>query len=220
MWSVDTETYLLSRWGQTLKLAGVELQHPALIKEIIDEYDYTGRYYHTKEHLRSMFRVYDRFFKDPNVEVEFAIWYHDFFYDVKSKTSEARSAEHASDKLTNDLKLPLDLGIRVGKLILSTQYQVDPKSRDKMILRDVELSIFGEFPEFFDEYEENIRREYSFVPIADFRVGRAEILQRFLRPVFYSTPELQTSPYEGWAQSNIRRSLEKLKAFNSQEVQF
>ena len=127
MWSVGTETYLLSRWGQTLKLAGVELQHPVLIKEIIDEYDYTGRYYHTKEHLRSMFRVYDRFFKDPNVVVEFAIWYHDFFYDVKSKTSEARSAEHASDKLTNDLKLPLDLGIRVGKLILFTQYQVRPQ---------------------------------------------------------------------------------------------
>ena len=89
-----------------------------------------------------------------------------------------------------------------------------------MILRDVDLSIFGEVPEFFDEYEENIRREYSFVPIADFRVGRAEILQRFLRPVFYSTPELQASPYEGWAQNNIRRSLEKLKAFNSQEVPF
>jgi predicted metal-dependent HD superfamily phosphohydrolase len=53
---------------------------------------------------------------------------------------------------------------------------------------DVDLSIFGQSEARFDEYEAQIRQEYSWVPPTIFAAKRTEILERFLgREHIYAT---------------------------------
>ena len=70
---------------------------------------------------------------------------------------------------------------------------------------DADLSILGAPPDEFDRYEGQIRREYAFVPEAEWRERRPRILRRFLdRPRIFETPEF--ARLEAPARSNLSRS--------------
>ena len=63
----------------------------------------------------------------------------------------------------------------------------------------------------FIEYEEQIRREYSWVPEEIFMSKRAEILERFLaRKVIYRTPKFHDT-HEKQARANLSASLKRLR---------
>ena len=63
----------------------------------------------------------------------------------------------------------------------------------------------------FDEYEQNIRREYSWVPEDQFRQGRSAILQMFLdRDSIYLT-DFFKGKYESQARENLQRSIDALR---------
>lgn len=208
---VDTETYLRNRWQVTLQKAEATGASPHLIEEILEAYSGPGRYYHVRSHLRHMFETYDRFFSDPNnVVLELAIWYHDFVYDPKAKDNEERSSDIAVARIKHGLQLVPEVGLEAKDLILFSRYQRAPTTRNEMILQDVDLAIFGEEQSLFSEYERGIRQEYSFVPLEDYRQGRAAILKRFLRNPFYCTADMQFSSYETLAQGNIRKAIEAL----------
>jgi predicted metal-dependent HD superfamily phosphohydrolase len=64
-----------------------------------------------------------------------------------------------------------------------------PSSEDAKLLTDIDLSILGADPARFDEYEEQVRKEYEWVAPEAFRTGRGRILAQFLgRPAIYSCP--------------------------------
>ena len=207
---MNTNTYLKSRWALTLQRAEADGAKPSLLDEILEAYGSPGRHYHTKEHLRHMFEVYDRFFFKPTSTHELTFWYHDFFYDATRHDNEDRSADLAQKRVELDLQVPSFIGSKVKDLILFSHYTRPPISRDEGILHDVDLAVFGERTFQFERYEKGIRLEYSFVPEADYRKGRASILRKFLQSPFYFTPELIYSSYEKLAQINIRRSIELL----------
>jgi len=74
-------------------------------------------------------------------------------------------------------------------------------------LIDIDLSILGKSQREFEEYEKNIREEYSWVPEEQFRAGRQVVLQRFLeRDSIYST-DFFRKKYENQAIRNIENSL-------------
>ena len=76
---------------------------------------------------------------------------------------------------------------------------------------DIDLSIFGQLKEIFDEYEANIRKEYEFYPLEIYNPGRMKILNSFLNKEFiYQIPEVRKK-YEKKARENLQRSIEKLK---------
>jgi len=195
-----------------LKRAEVKGPKPSLLDEILESYGSPGRHYHTKEHLRHMFGVYDRFFSNQTLVQELTFWYHDFFYDATRQDNEDRSASLAQKRVELDLHLASPIGANVKELILFSHYTRPPVSRDERVLHDVDLAIFGEAPSLFERYEKSIRLEYFFVPEGDYRKGRASILRMFLRDPFYFTPEMHNSSYEELAQRNIRRSIELLEA--------
>jgi predicted metal-dependent HD superfamily phosphohydrolase len=210
---VKTKEYLASRWGETLKLVGSTGAPISIFEEILTRYQEPWRYYHTLEHLRSGFEVLDRYLKAKTTgQIELAFWYHDFEYDPKSTDNESRSAEVASERITKTLQIPLTFAIEVGKLILATKHTSTPSTESAKILLDMDLSILGEVPTVFDQYELDIRREYPefLVPKEIFRETRREILRRMLRDPFYNTPEMRLSPYESRVRSNIERSISKL----------
>ena len=206
-----TRDYLTARWAETLRLVGSEGASPEVIEEILAKYQEPGRFYHTIEHLRSGFEVLDRHLRmKTGGDIELAFWYHDFIYDPRALDNENKSAEVASDRITKALQIPLNFAIGVGKLILATRRLADPGTEQAKVLIDMDLSILGETAPAFDLYEENIRKEYSWVPEVDFRKDRREILERFLKPTIFFTPELRSSLYEVRARENLQRSIGKL----------
>jgi predicted metal-dependent HD superfamily phosphohydrolase len=210
---IKTRDYLTARWDETLKLVGSTGTPLSVFEEILTKYQEPWRYYHTLEHLRSGFEVLDRYLKAKTTgQIELAFWYHDFEYDPKSTDNENKSAQAASERVTKVLQLPLTLAIEVGRLILATKHTTTPSTESAKVLLDMDLSILGEVPEVFDQYELNIRREYPefMVPKEIFRETRREILKQMLRDPFYNTPEMRSSPYESRVRFNIEGSISKL----------
>jgi predicted metal-dependent HD superfamily phosphohydrolase len=81
---------------------------------------------------------------------------------------------------------------------------------DEKILVDVDLSILGAKSERFDEYERQVREEYSWVPAPIFRSKRKATLAEFLnRPTIFNTEKF-VGVYEARARENLRRSVAKL----------
>lgn len=95
----------------------------------------------------------------------------------------------------------------VRDLVLVTRHSGSPVSVDEQVLVDIDLSILGADTPRFDEYERQIRAEYSYVPGFLFRRKRKQILQSFLdRPVIYSTAVLRYR-LEARARENLGRAI-------------
>src|SRR5207253_1454914 len=104
-----------------------------------------------------------------------------------------------------------ELSASVAALIMATKSHDPGLHPNAPLLVDVDLSILGKPPERFEEYEEQIRREYDWVPQEVFAAKRAEILERFLsRERIYST-DLFLDKYEQQGRINLRNSVNKLR---------
>ncbi|MBI4144416.1 N-methyl-D-aspartate receptor NMDAR2C subunit [Candidatus Woesearchaeota archaeon] len=179
---------------------------------LCEMYSNSERFYHTMTHVRNCLVELDsvRGLVQRFDSVEFAIWYHDAIYDSGVKDNEERSAQLAYD-VCLAAQLPKEFAGRVSDLILVTKHNVIPGRIDAEILIDVDLSILGKSPEEFDEYEKNIRREYSEVPEDKFRQGRSTILQMFLNRTSVYLTDFFKAKYEMQARKNLQRSINKLR---------
>ena len=107
--------------------------------------------------------------------------------------------------------LDTTVGVRVRDLILATRHDVSPPAGDTALLVDVDLAILGSPAERFDEYERQVRQEYSWVPGFLFKRKRREILEEFLRrPALYNTEHFR-SRYDAAARANLTRSIQQLE---------
>ena len=140
-------------------------------------------------------------------EVELALWFHDAIYDIKGHHNEQRSADWARDAL-RDAGVDTGSAQRVHDLVMATRHTAVPSAQDERLLVDIDLSILGAERARFDECEQQIRREYAYVPGFLFRRKRREILKGFLdRPAIYSTPHFHDR-LEARARDNLRRVTE------------
>ena len=99
---------------------------------------------------------------------------------------------------------------RVHALVMATRHSVVPASADARLVVDIDLSILGADTGRFDEYEEQVRREYAWVADAVFRARRREVLQRLLdRRSLYGTSHFRDR-LEQRARQNLQRSLRQL----------
>lgn len=67
---------------------------------------------------------------------------------------------------------------------------------------DVDLAILGSTPERFAEYEEQVRKEYEWVPEEIYAVKRKEILKSFADKIFW-TKEMRNSIYQERLKDNL-----------------
>jgi predicted metal-dependent HD superfamily phosphohydrolase len=99
--------------------------------------------------------------------------------------------------------------------VLATKQHDGSLHPDAPLLVDVDLSILGQPPERFWQYENQIRAEYEWVPNEVFATRRAEILEQFLaRKRIYSTDNFFRK-YEAQARMNLRASVENLRGGSS-----
>jgi predicted metal-dependent HD superfamily phosphohydrolase len=139
-----------------------------------------------------------------------AIWWHDAVYDPAAAENEARSADMAKAGL-RELGASLHEREEVARLIrLTAGHEVEEGDRLGEMVVSIDLSILGASEADYDEYARNVRAEYAHVSDELWRVGRAQVLQRFLgTPVIFPDPDFRAR-YEARARENMARELASL----------
>jgi predicted metal-dependent HD superfamily phosphohydrolase len=99
---------------------------------------------------------------------------------------------------------------RVSAAILATRHDKEVRDSDAQLMVDVDLAILGTSPEIFWAYEENIRREYAWVPQHLFVQNRAEILRGFLRRPHIYYHRRYRERLEQNARLNLQQAIAKL----------
>ncbi len=178
---------------------------------LIAQYSESHRAYHTLAHIEQCLNELEqtRQLADNPDAVELALWYHDAIYDTKAKDNEEKSAKLLAEVMKD--ALPNNFIMYVVNLIMATKHTTIPTYPDIKLVVDIDLSILGQPENIFDEYEQQIRKEYEWVPEDAFVAGRSGILKSFLGRLFiYSTGFFRTK-YETQARQNIARSLARLQ---------
>lgn len=171
------------------------------------------RAYHNLSHIAALLALADEVrlhMHQPEV-VEFAIWFHDVIYDTHSTDNEVRSAAFARDALRM-MQVPDHITTAVEQCILATQRHEAPAlpHPDLPLFLDLDLSILGAPEGIYRSYRNAIRTEYDWVPDAEYRAGRAAVLEKFqARPGLYFT-RLMADRYEERARHNIALELRDL----------
>lgn len=212
----NVNKYIAARWERTMALVKAPDQREVakLLTEICVRYTEAHRFYHTLEHLRACFQVLDSEMAKlvGGGSIELALWFHDIVYRTEGKDNEEVSAQLAERWI---VRIGLDAGFaeQVGNLVRATTHVNEPGTREAKVLLDVDTSILSASSEVFDQYELDIRKEYQWVPSAQYKAGRTKVLEGFLsREWIYSTPEFRNGPREGLARANLERSIARLKS--------
>lgn len=195
-------------WARLMQALGNPIGSDAILKDVLAHYAEPHRAYHNLVHILSMLdEMENAGLFSP--ELAFAIWFHDIVYDPLAKDNEKRSAEVAKHA-ARTLGLLDSFSNEVDILIMGTVH-ISPSEEERIWwIIDLDLAILGKPAEEFDAYEAGIRAEYGMYSDADFRAGRAKILQSFLDRVSIYTTPLFRKRYEDAARSNLRRSIKKL----------
>jgi len=182
-----------------------------LFLRLREAYTEPHRHYHTDRHVAECLTRFARLRHVARfpAEIEAAIWFHDAVYDPRRPDNEERSAAWAA-RFLSDAGVAAQSVDRVVQLVRATRTH-EPHDRDAEILLDIDLGILGTPADVFDGYDAEIRLEYHFVPEAQFRRGRADILEGFLaRPAIYRTPSF-AAKLERPARDNLARKVMELR---------
>ncbi|WP_194823576.1 metal-dependent phosphohydrolase [Micromonospora sp. S-DT3-3-22] len=210
-------TELIDRWVAAALTAGA-VDGPALTaagSDLLARWREPHRRYHTAHHLRAVLDLVDRHadLADRPERVALAAWTHDAVYDPRAAAdaNERASAELAGTLLTG-LGVPAATVAEVRRLVLLTAgHRTAPGDRDGALLCDADLAVLATPPEVYDGYASAIRAEYAHVPEADFRTGRARVLDGLLAlPALFRLPPL-AARWEAPARANLRRELASLR---------
>lgn len=202
----------LARWHALCDAFGVLTDDAARDQEfgrVLSSWRSIGRHYHTAAHLAACLFELDRvreLARRP-AEVEWALWYHDAIYRPWRRDNEVRSATWAARVLATDAATS---AARVFEAIEATRHIAPDSSNsnsvgDVSLVLDIDLAILGAPEPVYDVFEQQIRREYWFVPRLKYLAARRAILSRLLsRPRIYYF-EYFRDRYETQARHNLQR---------------
>lgn len=182
--------------------------------DLLNRYAEPGRRYHDRRHLAEVLDAVDALAEHAvHVDdVRLAAWFHDAIYDIPAAAgqNERASADLAIERLTA-LGLPRERVARVAALVRATEAHDPGTDPDTAVLSDADLAVLGSSPQRYAQYADAIRAEYADVPEADFRHGRAAILDTLLdRPHVYATTTARTL-WEAAAVRNLTDEIATLR---------
>ncbi len=198
------------RWDDAWRAVGGTGGADGALEALLARYREPQRHYHTVRHLEESFARYEQVRErcaHPG-EVAIALLFHDAVYDPRAGDNEARSADLAVAEMGRRGTAP-DAAERVRDLILATRHVGPPPTEDAALLVDIDLGILAADAARFDEYEQDIRREYVWVPGILFRRKRRGILQGFLdRDRVFVSGAFDAD--EAAARRNLLRAIDRL----------
>ena len=188
----------------------------SIFLEAREAYRSPGRHYHTWDHVLECVANRHKLPCEAPRAALLALVFHDAVYVAGRKDNEAQSATLARDVISEHASLDEAELEAIERIILATQSHRPPAEASATLrtVLDIDMSILGAEPSRYDEYAEEVRREY--VPAAatqgQFAFGRAQFLSRLLAegPI-YSTAEGRAL-WEGPARANIAREIARLNA--------
>lgn len=217
----STEIFLRSHWNSVMNNRTDEEDAPAgslssssqWFERVLAHYAEPHRHYHTAEHLKRMFKLFDVYHKQlahPKV-VAMAIFFHDVIYDPRSKDNEAQSVREfesfvqetagvssfLSEKETELVKIFIMATVKHENSLVRTKVGEEQENEDDRIVRDLsffldfDLEILSADLEIYREYAAQIRQEYRHYSDQEFARGRIQVLQNFLekrRSLFFTEP--------------------------------
>jgi predicted metal-dependent HD superfamily phosphohydrolase len=204
------------RWKEVWQKLHAPTVPQDALEELVRAYSSPGRFYHNLTHIQDCLSVFDeaKFLSNHPEEVELAIWFHDAVYDTRRGDNEQKSAEWAGSVI-NRSGLRGGIAERVSCLVLATLHNAEVRDRDAQVLVDVDLSILGAEDAVFRQYDENIRKEYAWVPEGLYKQKRGEILRGFLaRQHIYYLQEYRER-FEESARANLKQAIARLEAATS-----
>lgn len=174
--------FLKTEWE---KLVGTGSVSQKWLEIILTKHSEPHRYYHNTNHLVSLLRNAQDL---PSVNtlvtaaIKYAVFFHDLVYNPQSKTNEMDSKILFS-QFTQEYPVDGIIATLVEDTILATAHHFQtPKDPLTNYFLDLDLSILGANTQEFEEYEQNIRKEYQFVPDQIYEVERAKIMKTLLNP--------------------------------------
>lgn len=179
-------------------------------------YGAAGRHYHGWPHVATMLSGFDRAVDETGFDagrrdaVELAIFFHDAVYDARRSDNEAASAALLVEEAGPAARLGAEAIARLRAMILATadhRPNEDPAAR---LLCDLDLAILGAPARAYADYAEAVRREYAHLPDPVWRLGRAEVLRRFLARERLYQGATFARLYETAARTNLRDELARL----------
>lgn len=180
--------------------------------ELLTLYSGSDRFYHNLWHIKDCLEIFElaEYSSVHKDEVKLAIWFHDAIYDTKGSGNEQKSAAWA-DSVIGQAGVDKDVADTVSHLILATCHTAEVTGIDEQIIVDVDLSIFGAEEEVFWQYEENIRKEYAWVPETIFASKRVQILRSFLSREYIYHLCVYRTLFEQKARENLSSAIFKLE---------
>jgi predicted metal-dependent HD superfamily phosphohydrolase len=200
-----------ARWDGLWRRLGASGDAAAAYDVLARRYAEPHRTYHTLDHVARCLVEWDGacgLASDPGAG-ELAIWFHDAVYDPRAGDNEARSADLAATAC-REAGLAETLARRVAGLVLDTRHVEPPATPDGALVADTDLAVLGRPAGEFAAYEAGIRTEYAWVPDAEYRRGRSDLLRRLLdRPAVYATSHFRER-YEAQARLNLESLITRL----------
>lgn len=200
----------LPRWTA---LTGKSRQAVDRWAALLQRWSEPHRRYHGVRHLGAVLLFVDEFVAhapDPDA-VRLAAWYHDAIYDPRATDNEERSAALAENELAA-LGVRGDRVAEAARLVrLTAEHDPAEGDRNGELLNDADLLVLASPPEAYVAYVNAVREEYAHVSDADFRTGRAAVLESLLKaPRLFRLDQL--SSLEPAARQNINAELSLLTA--------
>lgn len=214
------ENEALSSWVKAMRAYDIEESNWQPVWHGLTElYDDSKRHYHNMGHVCFVIRMTYTFIVNKPIAgswisdaYTFAAFFHDAIYDTTRDDNEERSAEYAGSVL-EELYLPEELIQLTEDMIVSTKKHIPVKENDNIgNFLDCDLSILGSSTSAYDNYRNAIRKEYSWVPEAEYNKKRASLLKKMLmrENLFYS--DKLRSMFEFQARKNLVREIRMLKS--------
>lgn len=204
---------ITKRWEDIWKKLNARTVPQDVFEGLVKAYSSPDRFYHNLTHIQDCLSLFDqtRSLAVQLEEVELAIWFHDAVYDTRRNDNEQKSAEWAVSVIQQS-GVEHAVAERVFNFVLATRHTTQVSDRDAQFVVDVDLSILGRETEIYWQYENNIRKEYAWVPESVFRQKRTDVLRGFLdRPHIYYHERFRDI-FEERARVNLLQAIEKLSA--------
>lgn len=198
-------------------LGGDEATAHVHAAELTRRYAEPHRRYHTAEHVEAVLRDIGlladagELGERDRALLTLAAWAHDVIYDARPGADERASAAWARSALEAAGVGAADIR-RVEQLVLFTAEHRAPESdAAAAVLLDADLAVLGSTPADYDAYVAAVRAEYAQVPDTQWRVGRAEVLEKLLDAALIFRTAAARERWEHQAQLNMRRELAALR---------
>ncbi|KAK0206443.1 hypothetical protein DFS33DRAFT_1314671 [Desarmillaria ectypa] len=198
-------------------LPGCEAANDGWVDVILEKYSEPHRYYHNLMHLEAMLHCLqaNKGHIHDSTLLSLAILFHDVVYDPKEQNNEILSMK-MFEKFAMNKCLPAEKTSKVSRYIERTITYTLPEegeegnTSDLHFFLDFDLEVLSRPPVAYRAYASQIRKEYSHVPINEYRAGRIVVLQKFLvRERIYFSQVFHTK-YEATARRNLQQEIHDL----------